>query len=54
MTAIRNIQLPEERAAGAAEARFTRIDITTMESPTFGGYAWPGVGQYEKIADHDD
>src|SRR5262249_22174124 len=20
------------------------------ESPTFGGYSWPGVGQYEKIA----
>jgi hypothetical protein len=41
-------------AAGIAEARITRIDITTVESPTFGGYAWPGVGQYEKIADHDD
>src|SRR6267378_4140990 len=32
-----------------AEARITKIQITTMESPTFGGYAWPGVGQYEKI-----
>ena len=21
----------------------------TTESPTFGGYSWPGVGQYEKI-----
>jgi hypothetical protein len=42
-------------AAGAllcaplAEARVTKIEITTHEKPTFGGYAWPGVGQYEKI-----
>ena len=27
-----------------------KIQITTKESPTFGGYSWPGVGQYEKIA----
>lgn len=26
------------------------VQITTQESPTFGGYSWPGVGQYEKIA----
>lgn len=32
-----------------ADARITRIEITTQESPTFGGYAWPGVGQYEKL-----
>ncbi len=32
-----------------ATARITRIEITATESPTFGGYAWPGVGQYEKI-----
>lgn len=31
------------------EARITKIQITTKESPTFGGYSWPGVGQYEKI-----
>jgi hypothetical protein len=31
------------------DARITRIQITTRESPTFGGYSWPGVGQYEKI-----
>jgi hypothetical protein len=37
-------------AAPAADARITRIDITTTESPTFGGYSWPGVGQYEKLA----
>ena len=36
-------------AAPLAEARITRIEITTTESPTFGGYSWPGVGQYEKI-----
>jgi hypothetical protein len=36
-------------AAPIAEARITRIEITAHESPTFGGYSWPGVGQYEKI-----
>src|SRR5262245_52703460 len=34
----------------AAEARITRIEITVRESPTFGGYSWPKVGQYEKLA----
>jgi alpha/beta hydrolase family protein len=33
-----------------AQARITRFVVTTMESPTFGGYSWPGVGRYEKIA----
>ena len=32
-----------------AEARITRVQIVTTESPTFGGYSWPGVGQYEKM-----
>ena len=32
-----------------AEAKITRVQITAHESPTFGGYSWPGVGQYEKI-----
>src|SRR3954471_13432593 len=36
-------------AAPLAEARITRIEITATESPTFGGFTWPGVGQYEKI-----
>lgn len=31
------------------DARITKITITTTESPTFGGYSWPGVGQYEKL-----
>jgi hypothetical protein len=31
------------------EARIIRVQIVTTESPTFGGYSWPGVGQYEKI-----
>jgi hypothetical protein len=35
--------------AADADARITKIQITTKESPTFGGYSWPGVGQYEKI-----
>ena len=36
-------------AAPLAEARITRIEITGTQSPTFGGFSWPGVGQYEKI-----
>ncbi len=32
------------------QARLTRFVVTTLESPTFGGFSWPGVGQYEKIA----
>ena len=35
--------------ASPAGARITKIQITAKESPTFGGYSWPGVGQYEKI-----
>src|SRR5512132_3103328 len=36
-------------AASAADARITKIKILTKESPTFGGYAFPGVGPYEKL-----
>jgi alpha/beta hydrolase family protein len=36
-------------AAPPVDARIVKVEITTKESPTFGGYAWPGVGQYEKI-----
>ena len=37
--------------APIAQARITKvvIDATLSQSPTFGGYSWPGVGQYEKI-----
>src|SRR4051812_19217562 len=35
--------------AGSAEARITKVTIASKESPTFGGYSWAGVGQYEKI-----
>src|SRR4051794_35576338 len=35
--------------ASEADARITRIRIIKTESPTFNGYSWPGVGQYEKI-----
>src|SRR5271154_1947727 len=31
-------------------AGITKVVIIAKESPTFGGYSWPGVGQYEKIA----
>jgi hypothetical protein len=34
---------------GIAQARITEVQITNVETPTFGGYSWPGVGQYEKI-----
>src|SRR5260370_38873272 len=36
-------------AALPAHARVKKIQITSKESPTFGSYSWPGVGQYEKI-----
>ena len=36
--------------ASAADARITRLQITTKQSPTFGGHSFPGVGPYEKIA----
>src|SRR5689334_5830318 len=36
-------------AVPPAEARITQIQITQHESPTFGGFSWPGVGQYEKL-----
>jgi len=38
-------------AASPADARITRIEIDSArsQSPTFGGFSWPGVGQYEKI-----
>ena len=37
-------------AATTAHAYIKKIQITTRQSPAFGGYSWPGVGQYEKIA----
>src|SRR5258705_11009687 len=36
-------------AALPAHARVKKIQITSKQSPTFGGFSWPGVGQYEKI-----
>jgi hypothetical protein len=36
-------------AAPDAHARVTKIQIMSKESPTFGGYAFKGVGAYEKI-----
>lgn len=35
--------------APAAEARITRIEITSVESPTFEGREFGSVGQYEKL-----
>jgi hypothetical protein len=37
-------------AATPADAHITKIQINVKESPTFGGFSWPGVGQYEKLA----
>src|SRR5215831_19168966 len=36
-------------AAVPAHAKVTKIQITQKQMPAFGGYSWPGVGQYEKI-----
>ncbi|MBZ5631394.1 MAG: HYR domain-containing protein [Acidobacteriia bacterium] len=38
-------------SATVAQARITKIVINTAssQSPTFGNFSWPGVGQYEKI-----
>ncbi len=38
-------------AAPPADARVTRIEIDAArsQSPTFGGFSWPNVGQYEKV-----
>jgi hypothetical protein len=36
-------------AALPAHAKVKKIQITSKESPAFGGYSWPGVGPYEKI-----
>ena len=33
---------------GHADARITKVTIDSRAT-AFGGYAWPGVGQYEKI-----
>src|SRR4030095_1792117 len=35
--------------APAAAARLTKCQVPTKESPTFGGYSFAGVGQYEKL-----
>ena len=37
------------RAAGRGAHHPDRDRTARTESPTFGGYSWPGVGQYEKI-----
>src|SRR5213593_4829728 len=37
-------------SATTAQAYVKKIQITAKQSPAFGGYSWPGVGQYEKIA----
>lgn len=36
-------------ATASVEARITKIQITTKESPTFAGATFGAVGQYEKI-----
>src|SRR4051794_27516311 len=36
-------------AASESEAAITKLIVTRIESPTFGGTSFPGVGQYEKI-----
>src|SRR4051812_48895612 len=36
-------------AATGAEGAITKLVVTRLESPTFGGTYFDGVGQYEKI-----
>src|SRR5690349_6414763 len=36
-------------AAGPATARIARLDITSVQSPTFGGTSFGRVGAYEKL-----
>ncbi len=36
-------------AAPAVDARLTKFEVTATESPTFGGYSFARVGQFEKI-----
>jgi len=36
-------------APSSADARLVKFQVTSKESPTFGGYSFAGVGQYEKI-----
>ena len=33
----------------SADARIVKFEVTSKESPTFGGYSFAGVGQYEKL-----
>src|SRR6185503_4588491 len=35
--------------AAPADARVTKLEILSKQSPTFGGYVFKGVGAYEKI-----
>jgi hypothetical protein len=35
--------------SGAAEARITRLEITRVESPTFGGASFGAAGRFEKV-----
>jgi hypothetical protein len=34
----------------SAQARITRVVLTTVQSPTFGGTSFDAVGPYEKLA----
>ena len=33
----------------SVDARIVKFEVTSKESPTFGGYSFAGVGQYEKL-----
>ena len=36
-------------ASSTVDARIVKFQVTSTESPTFGGYSFAGVGQYEKL-----
>src|SRR5690606_25499963 len=48
-TAIAVAILGTALIAAPAEARITRIDVTSVESPTFEGRTFGSVGAYEKL-----
>src|SRR5262249_16195715 len=43
------VPIPLLAGGTTADARITRIDITSVQSPTFGGASFGTVGAYEKL-----
>ena len=43
------VALASVLATPSTVARIVKFEVTSKESPTFGGYSFAGVGQYEKL-----